>query len=43
MKYEEKQKRIRLIRKALKFLHKGCNAKIYLDVGHPYWLKWMKL
>jgi endoglucanase len=38
MKYEEKQKRIRLIRKALKFLHKGCNAKIYLDVGHPYWL-----
>jgi len=39
MKYEEKQKRIRLIRKALKLLQKGCNAKIYLDVGHPYWLK----
>ena len=39
MKYEEKQKRIRLIRKSLKLLQKGCNAKIYLDVGHPYWLK----
>ena len=39
MTYENKQKRIRLIREALKFLYKESNAKVYLDVGHPYWLK----
>jgi endoglucanase len=39
MTYENKQKRIGLIRKALKLLYKECNAKVYLDVGHPYWLK----